>query len=116
MWPCLLISRALIRSTKSGWSTIGSYTCFDNPGCQQGGETSTRFIQHGGSKEGKNPMLAFRCHVNVCGELDYHKSVEVFSAKVYFQAIRESFHPRKKPAIQYPVATDSTTHLVATLR
>ena len=84
------------RSTKSGLSTIDGCTCFDNPGCQQGGETSTRFIQHGRSVEGKNPMLAFWCHVNGCGELGYRKSAKVFSVKIYFQAIRKSFHPAKE--------------------
>ena len=29
------------------------------------------------------------------------KFAKVFSAKIYFQAIRKSFLPRKKPAIRY---------------
>ena len=33
--------------------------------------------------------------------LPYRKSAKVFSVKNYFQAIRESFHLRKKPAVRY---------------
>ena len=97
---CSFLGRRF-RSTKSGWSTIDGCTCFDNQGCQQGGETSIRSIQHSRSVEGKNPTLAFRCCVNGCGELGYRKSAKVFFAKIYFQAIHESFHPQKKPAIRY---------------
>jgi len=85
-------------STKFGCSTIDGCNCFDNQSCQQEGETSTTLSS---TTEGKNPMPAFWCHVNGCGELGYHKSAKVFSANNYFQAIRESFHLQKKPAIRY---------------
>ena len=44
---------------------------------------------------------AIRYRASGCGALGYHKFTKVFSAKIYFQAIRESFLPRKKPAVQY---------------
>ena len=64
------------------------------------GETDTISVQDG---RGEEPYtgLPIQCCVNECGELGYHKSAEVFSTKIYFQAIRKSFHTRKKPAIWY---------------
>ena len=44
---------------------------------------------------------AIRYRASGRGALGYCKSVKVFSAKIYFQAIRKSFLPRKKPAIRY---------------
>ena len=38
------------------------------------------------------------------GALGYRKFTKVFSVKIYFQAIRESFLPRNKLAIQYVVS------------
>ena len=42
---------------------------------------------------------AIRYRASGHGALGYRKFAKVFSAKIYFQAIHESFLPRKKPAI-----------------
>ena len=44
---------------------------------------------------------AIRYRASGRGALGYRKFAKVFSAKIYFQAIRESFLPRKKPTIRY---------------
>ena len=42
---------------------------------------------------------AIRYRASGCGALGCRKFAKVFSAKINFKAIRESFLPRKKPAI-----------------
>ena len=44
---------------------------------------------------------AIRYHASGRGALGYRKFAKVFSAKIYFQAIPESFLLGKKPAIPY---------------
>ena len=72
--------------------------CFDNQGCQQGGETGTRLSS---MAERKNPMPAFRCHVNGCGELGYHKSAKVFSVKIIFKQFSKVFTHERNPVYVY---------------
>ena len=61
-------------------------------------------------------------HVPYSGFLSWEKTfanfsflcnfADVFSAKIYFQAICESFLPRKKPAIRYLFQTSPTVQLI----
>ena len=44
---------------------------------------------------------AIRYRASGCGALGCRKFAKVFSAKINFQAIRKGFLPRKKPAIRY---------------
>ena len=48
---------------------------------------------------------AVRYRASGCGALGYHKFAKVFSAKINFQAIHESFLQRKKPAIRYSMTS-----------
>ena len=45
-------------------------------------------------------ILFSRYRASGRGALGYHKFAKVFSAKIYFQAIHESFLPRKKPPVR----------------
>ena len=51
---------------------------------------------------------AIKYRASGCGALGYCKLAKVFSTKIYFQAIRQSFLPRKKPAIRYSIPPTNT--------
>ena len=101
VWSSLLLTMTLFAcfqhaDSKSGWSTIDGCTCFDNQGCQQGGETGTSSVQDG---RGEEPYtgLPIRCCVNECGKLGYRKSAKVFSRKSIFKQFAKVFTRERNP-------------------